>query len=131
MIALLREALERSAKVSDSMLSPDCTLNQFFHALNCGDVLAEDIFNKIARFLGTGIVNIINTYNPDLIVIGDELAQGGDQHLLEIIKPFVKEHVLPHIYEHLSIRLSPFTEDPAFIGAGMMILDNINDIMPY
>jgi len=57
------------------------------------------------------------------------LALRGGQRLLDIIKPFVQERVLPRIYEHLSIRLSSFTEDPAFIGAGTMVLDNINNIV--
>jgi predicted NBD/HSP70 family sugar kinase len=128
-IALLKEAHKRSAEVPDTLLSPDCSLNQFFHALNLGDKLAGEIFGKVARFLGIGIVNAINVYNPDLIVIGDELALGGGQHLLQIVSQVVKERVLPHIYERLTIRLSTFTEDPAFIGSGLMLLDNINDII--
>ena len=128
-IAILKEAHKRSVEVPDSLLSPDCTLNQFFNALNSGDKLAEDIFDTAARFLGIGIVNIINAYNPDLIVIGDELAMGGGQHLLEIVREVVKERVLPNINAHLSIRLSAFTEDPAFIGSGVILLDNINDVI--
>lgn len=126
--ALLREAKKQAANHNESMLTQDVDLNDFFKALESGDFIAKRVFGHIARFLGLGLVNIVNIYNPHVIVVGDELARGGE-YLLEILKQTVKEHVLPMVYEQLTIRLSAFDDDPALIGAGSLAVNNINDII--
>jgi len=129
-IALLKEAEKQLDKYPGSILTRGGTLEQFFKALEAGDELAVQVFEKAAEFLGLGIVNILYAYNPHVVVIGDELAQAG-QKLLEIIQNTVRRHVLPDIYNNVTIQLSSFNEDPALVGAGSMVIDNVKNIVSY
>ncbi len=128
-IALTKGIQRELDKYPQSVLSQDCTLSQIFEVLESGDELAKKVFEKTARYLGMGLVNIIYAYNPHVIIIGDELAQVG-QHIVDIIRDTIKDRILPNIYENLTIRLSSFETDPVLIGASSLVFDNIGSILP-
>ena len=46
-------------------------------AANGGDKMAADIVAEAAHFLGTGLANLINVYNPDVIALGGGLTRMG------------------------------------------------------
>jgi glucokinase len=47
-----------------------------------GDKLASQLIARTAYYLGVGLANLINIFNPELIVIGGGLASIGDRLLL-------------------------------------------------
>ncbi len=55
-----------------------------------GDRLACDIVAEAANYLGIGLANLVNIFNPELIVIGGGLSKMGDM-LLEPARKVVRE----------------------------------------
>ncbi|MFR6331117.1 MAG: ROK family protein [Eisenbergiella sp.] len=55
-------------------LRRDSTVHQIARAMEMGDPLAVQAFDETAEFLGFGLSQMINLYNPDVIVIGDEFT---------------------------------------------------------
>ncbi|MBL7209420.1 MAG: ROK family protein [Dehalococcoidia bacterium] len=55
-----------------------------------GDHLACDVVANAGNYLGIGLANLVNIFNPELIVIGGGLSQMGDM-LLEPARKVVKE----------------------------------------
>jgi glucokinase len=47
-------------------------------AARSGDKLAQDVVGRAAFYLGVGLVNIINIFNPELIVYGGGMAELGE-----------------------------------------------------
>ena len=43
-----------------------------------GDALALEIISQAGRYLGIGMANLINLFNPDRIIIGGGLSKMGD-----------------------------------------------------
>lgn len=43
-----------------------------------GDAIASEVVRETARFLGTGVANILNVFNPDVVVLAGGVAQAGD-----------------------------------------------------
>jgi predicted NBD/HSP70 family sugar kinase len=77
-------------------------------SINNNDITLEDLiaeakvslevrtlFAEIGYFLGVGINNIINTFNPEQIIIGNRLAMAKDW-LTEPINEFVRSNTLRH-----------------------------------
>lgn len=58
-----------------------------------------DIYKDICDKLSIGIINIINSLNPSIIVIGDELCHVDPDLMLAQINKNVKEKILPGISE--------------------------------
>lgn len=123
-IALLKNIKEGITGGANTSLSLDCTLSDIVAAVEKHDSFVVEKFNEAARIFGIGLVNVINAYNPDIIVIGDEFIQFGNP-LLEILRKTVRERVLSDIYEKTDIRFSSFQHDPALIGGAALAVDKL------
>jgi glucokinase len=78
-----REALDRD--VSGSVLlelagrDPDAiTAATVYLAAQQGDALATELVQETARFLGAGVANLLNIFNPDTVVIAGGVTQAGE-----------------------------------------------------
>lgn len=54
------------------------TAQTVFEAAERGDQLARDVVRDTAHFLGTGIANLLNIFNPEVVVIAGGVTQAGD-----------------------------------------------------
>jgi len=54
------------------------TAQRVYEASKRGDAVAREVVRDTARFLGTGISNLINVFNPDMVVIAGGVTQAGD-----------------------------------------------------
>ncbi|MGH7718768.1 MAG: ROK family protein [Gemmatimonadaceae bacterium] len=88
-----REALERD-EVSMLPKMVNFQLDQItaaivYEAANRGDALALEVVRDTARFLGTGVANLLNILNPDVVVIAGGVTKAGDP-LFEPLRAEVK-----------------------------------------
>lgn len=84
----------------------------------------EEAVRKAAWFLGFGLVNLVNMYNPDRIILGGELSAAGDLWL-DTIRQVMKENVLPAVSSRLTIELSSFEQDDILKGSASIAIDCI------
>ena len=49
-----------------------------YEAAKRGDLVALDVVRDTARFLGTGVANLLNVFNPDTVVIAGGVTQAGE-----------------------------------------------------
>ena len=54
------------------------TAAHVYEAANAGDDAALDVVKETARFLGAGVANLLNVFNPDVIVIAGGVTDAGD-----------------------------------------------------
>jgi glucokinase len=54
------------------------TAQTVFEASKRGDAVALEIVRDTAHFLGVGISNLLNVFNPDMVVIAGGVTQAGD-----------------------------------------------------
>jgi len=55
------------------------TAQTVFEASKRGDPVAIEVVRDTAHFIGVGIANLINIFNPDTVVIAGGVTQAGDQ----------------------------------------------------
>lgn len=106
----------------NSCLTSDSGFTEILEASQKGDSVAKEAIERSVDYLGFALVNLINTYNPDIIIIGDELSLVGEA-LLKQVRQIVKDHTLLELYTGTKIELSSFTEDPALIGAAALAFE--------
>ncbi|MBA3405539.1 MAG: ROK family protein [Gemmatimonadaceae bacterium] len=77
-----REVLEGGEdSILASMVDGDVTritAQTVFDASKRGDALALEVVRDTAHFLGVGISNLINIFNPDTVVVAGGVTQAGD-----------------------------------------------------
>ncbi|MEO7521077.1 MAG: ROK family protein, partial [Gemmatimonas sp.] len=54
------------------------TAQTVYEAAGQGDTVAREVVRDTARFLGTGIANLLNIFNPDVVVIAGGVTQAGE-----------------------------------------------------
>jgi glucokinase len=77
-----REALHGGeSSLMDRMVEGDLdklTAQHVFEASKQGDGVAREVVRETARLIGTGVSNLINLFNPDVVVLAGGVAQAGD-----------------------------------------------------
>jgi glucokinase len=54
------------------------TAQKVYEAAELGDAVALHVVRETARFLGTGIANLLNIFNPDVVVVAGGVTQAGE-----------------------------------------------------
>ena len=94
-------------------------------AVKTGDKVAREEYEKACEFLSIGIVNLINQFNPGMIVIGDELAEVAPDLLLKIVCDKVHACINPLVYNDITIEVNRLPESPALLGAAAIAAQNV------
>lgn len=117
-LALLRKVQEISGnqKISD--------FNSIKELFNQGNPQIIELVKEIGFYLGVAIVNLINSYNPGLVVLNGEMTIFGSI-LLNSIKETVKERLSPSVYSRLKIEFSSLSESPVLLGTIAMICEYV------
>jgi len=87
-----------------------------------GDEFALEIWRETAEYLGIAIANLINVYNPEMIIIGGGVAQAGN-FLFEPLKRVVEERALPRATKIVKIVPSELQDDASLIGAAALAME--------
>jgi predicted NBD/HSP70 family sugar kinase len=122
--AMLKQAGQMLKQYSDSLLKADASIDDLVECYLKKDELARFVVLSAASKLGVGLVNIIHAFNPDCIIIGDEVARFGNE-FLDTVCYTVKDRILPSIYNQLNIELTSFTRDSALIGAATLATNQL------
>lgn len=123
-IAFVKEAKEGLKYFPNSQLNTctEITADDIFNLAKAGDDYALDLVLKVGYYLGCGLANIVNAYDPDIIVISDIMSHGGDI-LLNEVERVVKERVWDCISQKLTIEYSSFEVETILYGAAAIATD--------
>ena len=87
-----------------------------------GDSLAREVLGEIGARLGFGLVGLVNTFNPEVVVIGGGAVRGGDL-LLEPARAVVAAHALPPPREGVRIVPAHYGDEAGMMGAALMAFE--------
>jgi len=79
-----REALrgDETDSMLQTMVDGDLkriTAQTVYEAAKRGDAVAREVVRETARLLGAGVSNLINIFNPDVVVLAGGVTQAGDE----------------------------------------------------
>lgn len=86
-----------------------------------GDRLANDLISQIGYYLGVGLVNLVNIFNPQLILIGGGLSRMG-KLLTGPATSVVREHAFELPAEAVRIEIAHLGVDAEALGAIALVL---------
>jgi glucokinase len=102
----------------------EITSKMIYEAAVAGDELAREVMEETGRYLGTGIVSIMNTVNPARIVLSGGMIHAGEM-IMRPLKETVQELAFPIPAEKTEIVFATLGEDAGFIGAAGLALERL------
>ncbi len=119
--ALLRYAGEAGLQLTLPIAEETAGLRERIEALAyAGDTAALSAYAKAGAYLGTGIANAVNIFNPTLVVIGNSMAQGLP-YMEAVIQEMVRQKALPRLSSRVTIIPAALKENCALGGAAMVL----------
>ncbi len=130
--ALAREAKQRiETGVVTSILDmaggkvETITAETVHAAADQGDVTAKDLIAQISYYLGIGLTNLVNIFNPRLIVIGGGLSNIGDP-LLQPAYEVVRERAFREAYDAVGFVRAKLGRYSGVLGAATFAFHKLN-----
>lgn len=91
-----------------------------------GNPVCRQVIVNAGRYLGIGIANLLNIFNPGLVILGGELVAAGEI-LLHAVQESVKERTIPFDSHIEKIIVGELGSDAVAIGAATIVLQKALD----
>jgi len=121
-LAIVREAKARIEGLSELLHKDpaDVAVHDVFSLAQQGQVLARQITNRVVRYIGMGLVNLININSLELISISGGISNAPRDLLLNPLIEFVQERAYESVATKVRVCLSLLGEDAPMIGASLL-----------
>jgi len=129
--AIAKDAIERIKRGEKSSLADmvegelnKITAETIGRAARSGDKLAQEVIARAAFYLGIGLVNIVNIFNPELVIIGGGMAGLGEMIIGQGRKMAAE---LPFSINARAARIviAQLGNEAGIYGAAAFALDNV------
>lgn len=90
-------------------------------AARSGDAAARAHLDEIGRYLGIGISNMVNAFQPEVVVIGGGLSAAADL-FLETAVAEAGARALPALWQRVTVQVAKAGNAAGVIGAGLLAL---------
>ena len=99
-------------------------MEHVLQAAERGEPAVLNALDEVGHYLGIGIANLINTFNPNLVVLGGVLSLAGP-YILPRAQREVNARALDVARKGVEITLSAFKFDACVMGGAALILHEI------
>ncbi len=100
------------------------TSSAVYQAASKGDPLAARVMEEMGRYLGIGIANLINIFNPEMVVIGGGVKDAWPL-FIEATRDEVRERAFAYPAERTRIVPSVLGDEAGMIGAAGVALQKV------
>ncbi|MFJ9540995.1 ROK family transcriptional regulator [Streptomyces sp. NPDC101225] len=99
------------------------TVDALARGLRTGDPVAVKVVRDTVKYLGAGIADLVNLFNPEVVVLSSWVASALGDPLIAEVREAVARHALPRPMAATEIVLSPIPTDPVCLGAATFALE--------
>lgn len=89
-----------------------------FDAAKAGDALANQVVDRLVKYLSIGIMNIISTIDPEIILLGGGISMAGD-FLLDKVNEAIEKLKYFKASACARVEIATLRNDAGIIGAAM------------
>jgi glucokinase len=124
--ALIAKTLEAAGRYPDSLVYRlvDGDLNRIdaktaFDAARQGDQIEKSIVDQYIKYVAEGLIDIINIFCPEVLVIGGGVSKEGE-YLLKPLRELVYSGVYAKDVPQTEIKAAEMGNDAGIVGAAML-----------
>lgn len=91
-------------------------------AIRRGDRFVEKVIEQAAEYTGIAVGNLINLFNPEVIVLGGGIIEQLEHEMLPIIEKVARAHALPGTAKGIEIMATRLGDDAGITGGAVLAL---------
>lgn len=115
MATILREQYERNKTIH---------IDDIIAAAKNDDNLSIELIEEAGEKVGKAVAFLINTFNPETVIVGGNLAAAGDYIMLPL-KSATNKYSLSLVYKDTKFRVSKMAENANAWGVAMLIRNKV------
>lgn len=92
----------------------------FADAVEAGEEAVIELVNNAAWWLGVGMANCVNIFNPEVIVVGGGLVEKLGKSYLKVAEAAMREHAMPTLSRNVKVVAAALGDDAAVIGSAVV-----------
>ena len=89
-------------------------------AMRAGDETGKAVVDQYIEFVGVGVVNMINVFQPEVLCIGGAISKEGDRLLQPLMEKAMIEHYSKYSEKQTKICRCELGNDAGIIGAAVL-----------
>ncbi|ONI38006.1 glucokinase [Candidatus Epulonipiscium fishelsonii] len=121
--ALIRDtkiAIEnKDSKIKELANGGEINAKIIFEAAQAGDKIANEVLDQYFKFIGIGILNLINILQPEIVVLGGGMSAQKENLINPVIK-YLNENLYGGVELKTKIKAATLGNDAGIIGAGLL-----------
>jgi predicted NBD/HSP70 family sugar kinase len=90
-------------------------------AAHKGDKTSVALVEQMGTYLGLGLANLVNLFNPSVLVIDQRLSLAGEG-MLDLLRRIVNRQALRHATRDLAIHFGKLGNEAILLGVGSIVL---------
>lgn len=116
----------RSTALAEVAASPGgLTPRAIAEAARAGDSVAQEVLEETGFYLGVGIANLVQLYDPELVIVGGGIAAAGEW-LFGPIRRTVRARARMVTFDPSRIVTAQLGDDAGVIGASVLVLEQMS-----
>ena len=90
-------------------------------AIRRGDKFVEKVIDQAAEYTGVAVGNLMNIFNPEIIVIGGGVVEQLEHEMLPIIEKVARKQALPGTGKGVEIMATRLGDDAGITGGAVLV----------
>lgn len=91
-----------------------------FDAMRAGDAAAKQVVDTYIRYIGSGLVNVINIFQPEVLCIGGGICNEGETLLAPLRRMIEEERYSKYSEKQTKLCVATLGNDAGIIGAAAL-----------
>ena len=120
----IQAEIEARIKRGDSTLIKDSLMKEGIlksgplkDAYEKGDLVVIESIERAAKYLGIGVANLINIFDPEVIVFGGGIIEELGDIIMPIVQEEARRYAMKNIFENVVFKKAKLGDDAGIIGA--------------
>ncbi len=119
-LAIVREAKKRIPNLRQLVGKDEIGVDDVYLLAQQGNAQAREITDEVVRYIGVGLVNLINLNSLEMICLSGGISNAPAELLLDPLVAFVRGRAYQAISDKVQICRSTLGEDAPLIGASLL-----------
>lgn len=95
-------------------------------AFSAGDKVVQAAVIKSATYVGYGVANLLNIFNPEVVVIGGGVIEALGENYIKIVQETAASNVFPIAIRNVRITAAKLKDDSTLLGAAVLAWNSLS-----